>query len=70
MQVNNDLDALFLALAHPTRRAILERLRGGEATVAELGDPFHMSQPAITRHLKVLEDGAPRRVRECQKQRI
>lgn len=55
MQANNDLDALFLALAHPTRRAILERLRGGEATVAELGKPFDMSQPAITRHLKVLE---------------
>lgn len=49
------LDAAFLALADPTRRAILARLTRGEATVMELAEPFEMSQPAISRHLKLLE---------------
>lgn len=49
------LDATFAALADPTRRAILARLAEGEASVAELAWPFAMSQPAISRHLKVLE---------------
>lgn len=49
------LDATFAALAHPTRRAILARLASGEASVAELAKPFAMSQPAISKHLKVLE---------------
>jgi len=49
------LDAVFGALADPTRRAILARLRRGEATVGELAAPFRVSQPAISRHLKVLE---------------
>jgi DNA-binding transcriptional ArsR family regulator len=49
------LDATFAALAHPTRRAILARLAAGEASVAELAKPFAMSQPAISKHLKVLE---------------
>ena len=49
------LDAVFGALADPTRRAILTRLTRGEATVAELAAPFSVSQPAISRHLKVLE---------------
>jgi DNA-binding transcriptional ArsR family regulator len=49
------LDATFSALADPTRRAILRRLVAGEATVTELAAPFAMSQPAISRHLKVLE---------------
>ena len=49
------LDATFLALADPTRRAILARLSRGEASVAELAEPFDMSQPAISKHLKVLE---------------
>jgi DNA-binding transcriptional ArsR family regulator len=49
------LDAVFAALADRTRRAILERLTEGEATVAELAAPFSVSQPAISRHLKVLE---------------
>ena len=49
------LDATFAALADPTRRAILARLAGGEASVAELARPFAMSQPAISKHLKVLE---------------
>jgi DNA-binding transcriptional ArsR family regulator len=49
------LDARFAALADPTRRAILARLAKGEATVTELAAPFTMSQPAITKHLKVLE---------------
>lgn len=50
-----NLDAAFSALADPTRRAIFARLAVGEATVAELAQPFNMSQPAISRHLKVLE---------------
>jgi DNA-binding transcriptional ArsR family regulator len=49
------LDATFAALADPTRRAILARLAAGEASVAELAAPFRMSQPAISKHLKVLE---------------
>jgi DNA-binding transcriptional ArsR family regulator len=49
------LDATFAALADPTRRAILMRLAGGEASVMELAEPFDMSQPAISKHLKVLE---------------
>ena len=49
------LDATFAALSDPTRRAILARLASGEATVMELADPFEISQPAISRHLKVLE---------------
>lgn len=49
------LSALFGALADPTRRAILERLASGEASVTELAEPFDMSLPAITKHLKVLE---------------
>src|ERR1700754_4478770 len=49
------LDATFAALADPTRRAILARLASGEASVTELARPFAMSQPAITKHLKVLE---------------
>ncbi len=49
------LDASFAALADPTRRAILSRLALGEATVNELAEPFEMTQPAISQHLKVLE---------------
>ena len=49
------LDATFAALADPTRRAILARLATGNASVAELAEPFAMSQPAISKHLKVLE---------------
>lgn len=51
-----NLDAAFSAMADPTRRAILARLAKGEATVMELGEPFEMTQPAISQHLKVLED--------------
>lgn len=50
-----NLDGIFSALADPTRRAILSRLVVGEASVNELAAPFNMSQPAISRHLKVLE---------------
>jgi DNA-binding transcriptional ArsR family regulator len=50
-----ELDRAFLALADPTRRAILARLARGEAGVLELGEPFSISQPAVTKHLKVLE---------------
>lgn len=49
------LDAVFAALSDPTRRAILSRLARGEATVNELAEPFRMSQPAVSKHLKVLE---------------
>ena len=49
------LDATFAALADPTRRAILARLASGDASVNELAEPFAMSQPAISKHLKVLE---------------
>jgi DNA-binding transcriptional ArsR family regulator len=51
----NQLDATFAALADPTRRAILARLASGEASVTELAEPFAMSQPAISKHLRVLE---------------
>jgi DNA-binding transcriptional ArsR family regulator len=52
---SDQLSAVFAALADPTRRAILARLTEGDATVAELAAPFSVSQPAISRHLKVLE---------------
>ena len=61
------LDATFAALADPTRRAILARLASGEASVTELAKPFAMSQPAISKHLKVLERaGLIARSREAQ----
>ncbi len=55
MTASDHLDATFAALADPTRRAILARLALGDASVAELAEPFAMSQPAISKHLKVLE---------------
>jgi DNA-binding transcriptional ArsR family regulator len=55
MAGSDRLDATFAALADPTRRAILARLALGEASVTELAEPFAMSQPAISKHLKVLE---------------
>lgn len=55
MSAAPDLDRLFFALADPTRRALLERLSQGEATVGELARPFAMSQPAVSRHLAVLQ---------------
>lgn len=67
-----NLDAVFAALAHPTRRAILEQLAGGDATVGELAEPHKVSLPAISRHLRVLEDAgliqveAEGRVHRCQ----
>jgi DNA-binding transcriptional ArsR family regulator len=56
MSAHLDLDVAFAALADPTRRAILARLAKGEATVMELAEPFEMTQPAISQHLKVLEE--------------
>jgi DNA-binding transcriptional ArsR family regulator len=56
MSPRPNLDAAFSALADPTRRALLARLAQGEATVTELLEPFQMTQPAISQHLKVLED--------------
>ena len=65
---SSHLDATFAALADPTRRAILARLASGEASVMELAQPFAMSQPAISRHLKVLERaGLISRGREAQR---
>ena len=62
------LDATFAALADPTRRAILGRLAAGEATVTELAEPFAMSQPAVSKHLKVLERaGLVTRSRDAQR---
>src|SRR5881296_1912221 len=55
MQATHRLDTTFAALAHPTRRAIVARLASGQASVTELAQPFAMSQPAISKHLKVLE---------------
>ncbi|WP_339747720.1 metalloregulator ArsR/SmtB family transcription factor [uncultured Maricaulis sp.] len=55
IKASPDLDAVFSALADPTRRAILSRLAGGEASVNEIAAPFRISQPAVSRHLKVLE---------------
>ena len=61
------LDDTFAALAHPVRRAILARLTGGEASVMELAEPFAMTLPAVSKHLKVLErDGLIARGREAQ----
>ena len=68
MQTQMQLDATFAALADATRRAILVRLASGEASVAELAKPFAMSQPAISKHLKVLERaGLISRGREAQR---
>ncbi|MBG0817957.1 helix-turn-helix transcriptional regulator [Planomonospora sp. ID82291] len=62
------LDATFAALADPTRRAILSRLMEGEATVAELAAPFAMSQPGVSKHLRVLERaGLVSRGRDAQR---
>lgn len=62
------LDATFAALADPTRRAILARLARGEASVKELAEPFAMTQPAISKHLKVLERaGLVERGRDAQR---
>jgi DNA-binding transcriptional ArsR family regulator len=62
------LDHVFAALADPTRRAILARLASGEISVMELAEPFSMSQPAISKHLKVLERaGLVSRRREAQR---
>ncbi len=55
MITSDRLDATFVALADPTRRAIIARLASGDASVMELAEPFAMSQPAISKHLKVLE---------------
>jgi DNA-binding transcriptional ArsR family regulator len=56
MQVQRSLDAILAALSDPTRRAILARLAEGEATVNELAEPFEISQPAISRHVRVLAE--------------
>ena len=55
MTPSQQLDATFIALADPTRRAILARLTSGEASVNELAEPFSISQPAVSKHLKILE---------------
>jgi DNA-binding transcriptional ArsR family regulator len=68
MMCTIELDATFAALADPTRRAILARLAQGEASVAELTEPFDMTQPAISKHVKVLERaGLVSRRRDAQR---
>jgi DNA-binding transcriptional ArsR family regulator len=68
---SSQLDATFAALADPTRRAILARLASGEATVMELAEPFAISQPAISKHLKVLERaGLVSRRRQAQRRPV
>jgi len=68
MNSSQRLDRTFAALADPTRRAILVRLASGEASVTELSKPFRMSQPAISKHLRVLEHaGLISRGREAQR---
>src|SRR3989449_8981123 len=68
MHATHRLDATFAALADPTRRAILARLASGQASVTELAHPFAMSQPAISKHLKVLERaGLVSRGRDAQR---
>jgi len=68
MTATGHLDATFAALADPTRRAILARLALGQASVKELAEPFAMSQPAISKHLKVLEHaGLISRGRDAQR---
>jgi DNA-binding transcriptional ArsR family regulator len=68
MSPSQRLDATFAALADPTRRAILARLASGEAPVTALAEPFAMSQPAISKHLKVLEHaGLISRGRDAQR---
>src|SRR5213082_4105948 len=68
MHATHRLDTIFAALADPTRRAILARLASGEASVTELARPFAISQPAISKHLKVLERaGLISRSRDAQR---
>jgi DNA-binding transcriptional ArsR family regulator len=68
MKASDRLDVTFLALADPTRRAILARLVRGDASVTELAEPFDMSQPAISKHLKILERaGLVSRARDAQR---
>jgi DNA-binding transcriptional ArsR family regulator len=67
-QANDHLSVTLAALADPTRRAILSRLASGEATVTELAEPFAISQPAVSRHLRVLEQaGLITRGRDAQR---
>jgi DNA-binding transcriptional ArsR family regulator len=68
MEATARIDRVFSALSDPTRRAILQRLAHGEATVAELSEPFGMRQPTISRHLRVLEEaGLIRAGRDAQR---
>lgn len=71
MTQSERLDATFVALADPTRRAILARLMQGEATVNELVEPFQLSQPAISKHIKMLERaGLVSRSRDAQRRPV
>lgn len=71
MSESERLDAIFVALSDPTRRAMLARLIDGEATVMELAEPFEMSQPAISKHIKMLERaGLVSRSRDAQRRPV
>lgn len=68
MQLDADLDRLFLALSHPVRRDMLRRLGGGPLGVLELAEAYEMSQPAVTKHVRVLEEaGLVSRTRDAQR---
>ena len=68
MAGNQHLDSVFAALADPTRRAMIERLAGGECSVGDLSKPFDVSAPAISRHLRVLENaGLIERAKEARR---
>jgi DNA-binding transcriptional ArsR family regulator len=70
-ETSEQLDAVFAALADPARRAILQRLAAGEASVTELVEPFDMSQPAVSKHIKVLERaGLVTRGRDAQRRPV
>ena len=71
VEEEKELNAVFAALADPTRRSILSRLAKGDASVMELAEPFAMSQPAISKHIKVLERaGLVTRGRDAQKRPV
>lgn len=68
--VNKRLDDLFSAMAHPTRRDILDRLRSGERAISELAEPYDMTLPAVSKHIRVLEDAGLIRIRREGRVRV
>lgn len=68
--VNKHLDDLFSAMAHPTRRDILDRLRSGDRAISELAEPYDMTLPAVSKHIRVLEDAGLIRIRREGRVRV